>query len=171
MSEPFIGEIRMFGFNWAPHNWAICNGALLPITTNAALYSLLQTQFGGNGTSTFGIPDFRGRMPMHHGQDNTGIYDQGQFGGQETVTLTTANLPPHTHEMNAVSTPATVIPLRNPVVLAQSEEPSYIDSGTLVTMNPGTCGTSGGGQSHPNIQPSQCVGFCIALQGLYPQRN
>lgn len=171
MSDPFIGEIRMFGFNWAPKNWALCNGALMQIKPNAALFSLLGTQFGGDGRATFGLPDFRGRMPLHPGSGNTRNYTQGQNGGSESVTLVNSNMPSHTHTMNAVNTVATAIGFPQPVVLAQSREPSYIPSGTPVAMNPATCGNTGGGQPHSNIQPSQCVGFCIALQGLFPSRN
>ncbi len=167
MSDPFIGEIRMFGFNWAPRGWASCNGQILPIQQNAALYSLLSTQFGGDGKVNFGLPDFRGRMPLHPGSGMS----QGEKGGAETVAVSSTNVPPHTHTMVAVSTTGTQVVLQPPVVFAGSQEPTYIAAGTYVAMHPGTCSITGGSQPHNNIQPSLCIGFCIALSGMYPSRN
>jgi microcystin-dependent protein len=173
MSDPFVGEIRMFSFNWAPKNWASCSGQSLTISQNQALYSLLSTQFGGDGRTNFNLPDFRGRMPINSGRlASQGVnYVQGQTGGSENVTLTTTNLPQHNHTLVAVSSPGTVQTLTNPVLFAGSGESTYINSGTAVALNPGTCGPEGGNQGHSNIQPSLCVGFCIALLGVYPSRN
>lgn len=168
MSDQFIGEIRMFGFNWAPKGWAACQGQLLPVNTNQALFSLLNVQFGGNGSTTFGLPDFQGRMPVHVNQAS-GL-SQGQKGGSESVTLTSTQMPPHTHTLSGDNEAGLVV-LQPQSVFANSGEPSYNNSGTLVPLNSGTCSPVGGGQAHNNIQPSLCVGFCIALTGLYPARN
>lgn len=167
MSDPFVGEIRMFGFSWAPKGWASCKGQLLAINQNQALYALLGVQFGGDGKINFNLPDFQGRMPIHSAQG----YPQGKKDGNETVTLTNTNLPQHTHAMNAVSTPGTAVAFPAPVVFAASQEPTYINTGTYVALNPGTCSSTGGSQAHSNIQPSLCIGFCIALQGIFPARN
>ncbi|MDD2800287.1 MAG: tail fiber protein [Methylobacter sp.] len=171
MSDPFVGEIRMFGFNWAPKGWASCIGQTLVISQNQALYALLGVQFGGNGTTNFNLPDFRGRMPIHAGIHSGQNYIQGTVGGSDTVTLANTNLPQHTHAMNAVSTLGTAFAFPAPVVFAASQESTYINTGTYVALNPGTCSNSGGSQAHTNIQPSLCIGFCIALQGFFPARN
>jgi microcystin-dependent protein len=168
MSDAFVGEIRMFGFNWAPKGWAACQGQILPVQQNAALFSLLGVQFGGDGQRTFGLPDFQGRMPVHVNQ-GSGLL-QGQKGGSESVTLTSAQMPQHTHILSG-DNEAGVVVLKPQSVFANSGEPSYNSSGTLVPLNAGTCSPAGGGQAHSNIQPSLCVGFCIALTGYYPSRN
>lgn len=168
MSDPFVGEIRMFSFNWAPRGWASCNGQTLPIQQNAALYSLLGTQFGGNGSTNFCLPDFQGRMPVHVKQAS-GLA-QGQKGGSESVTLTSTQMPQHTHTLSGANEAGLVV-LQPQSVFSNSGEPSYNNTGTLVPLNTGTCSTAGGGQAHSNIQPSLCVGFCIALTGVYPSRN
>lgn len=174
--ETFIGQICIFGFNFAPSRWAQCNGQLLPIQQNAALFSLLGTSFGGNGTTTFALPDMRGRAPMHQGQ-GAGLsnYSMGQTSGVENVTLTTANLPQHTHTVPAsqgipcstavgtTGTPSGAFP-------AVSNRPLYAEQATG-NLGTGISGTAGGNQAHPNMQPYNVLNYCICLQGIFPSRN
>jgi microcystin-dependent protein len=175
MSDPFIAEIRQFGFNFAPRGWATCDGQLLPIAQNTALFSLLGTTFGGNGTTNFALPDLRGRMPLHFGLGaGLSSVSLGESGGAEAVTLTTAQLPPHLHNVLASAD------------LAASADPSgnvmgakgrggvnvYAPASNLTALAPGAVNASaGGGQAHDNVQPSSVVNFCIALQGIFPSRN
>jgi len=170
MSDPFVGEIRMFGYDWAPRGWSQCNGALLPINQNQALFALLGTQFGGNGTTNFALPDLRSRTPMH--SDGASGYVQGTYGGEEMVTLTVAQMPPHSHTVQATtgSGGSNVIG-DNAVFGTTSSEKAFHAATNLVAMNPATSTPAGNGQAHGNIQPSLGVGFCIALQGLFPARN
>jgi microcystin-dependent protein len=172
MSEPFIGEIRMFGGNFAPRGWAFCNGQMLSIAQNTALFSLLGTMYGGDGRTTFALPDMRGRAPIHQGQ-GPGLSQRpiGAKGGTEKVLLSVANLPSHTHLARANSAGATQpSPAGN--VPATTPGPSYQpapDGGTQ--MNPNFIAPSGGGQGHPNMQPFLAVSFIIALEGIFPSRN
>lgn len=178
--EPFIGQIIMFGGNFAPRNWAFCNGQLLAINDNQALYSILGTQFGGDGRTTFGLPDLRGRVPMHPG-DGPGLSPrrQGEKSGSETNNLTVEQLPAHTHSANGTVTPQ----CKN----GRGDETNPKDgypagaSTDLYAENPNqTMGESsvninientGGGQPVNNVQPFQCVNFIIALTGTFPSRN
>jgi microcystin-dependent protein len=171
MSEPFLGELRMFGFDWPPVGWARCDGAILTPQQQPALFSLLGATFGGNGNTTFGLPDLRGRVPLH---PDGGTFGQGRALGQETVTLTAKTLPVHTHFFRASSEPGNKIrPPLDTAVLARSTpaEPSYTQSPQIVEMHPDTGSDAGGGGSHNNIQPSLAIGFCIAMAGIYPQRS
>jgi len=169
MSEPFLAEIRMVGFNFAPRGWAFCDGQLLPINQNQALYSLLGTTFGGDGRTDFALPDLRGRVPAHKGDDLA----MGERSGPETVTLTAQEMPCHTHTFSPSSAPGNRIHpgAGNVRTFGSTTEPQNYGLPTnLVAMNKGT-NSVGGGQSHNNMQPSLAIGFCIALQGLFPSRN
>lgn len=172
MSEPFIGMIATFGFNFAPRGWAMCNGQLLPIAQNTALFSLLGTTYGGNGQTTFALPDLRGRVPIHFGQGpGLSNYDLGQVGGTETNTLTVNQMPAHSHPatLHASTQPANdTLPTGN--YLADG---GAYQSATNTQMNAGavTNGNSGGNQPTPNIQPYLAINTCIALEGIFPSRN
>ena len=172
MSEPFLGEIRMFGFNFAPTGWALCNGQLLPINQNTALFSLLGTFYGGNGTTTFALPDLQSRVPVHQGT-GTGLrtYVVGQSGGAETVKLNGDQMPAHSHRVRATRSAADS---DNPFdrVLAQPSQHAYLGAPDATTvMNSAMIADAGGGQPHDNIQPYLTVNFCIALTGIYPSRS
>jgi microcystin-dependent protein len=166
MSEYFLSEIRLFSFNFPPKGWALCNGQFLPINQNQALFSLLGTMYGGNGQTTFALPDLRGRVPIHLGNGHI----QGEAAGSESVTLNLQQLPQHIHFMNG-STVAT----------GGNDNPSgrYLGSAgnlyhtpvSLTSMNPGTIGNTGGSQAHENRQPFLTLSYCIALQGIFPSRN
>jgi microcystin-dependent protein len=169
MAEPFIGEIQIFAFGFAPKFWAYCNGQILPINQNQALFSLLGTSYGGNGTTNFALPDMRGRTPLHTGQ-GTGLspYALGQAGGNEGVTLLTTQIPQHTHNLQASSSAAnSTIPSNK--VLASSTVNLYAAQNNGAAMQP--LSSSGGNQPHNNMQPYGVLNFCIALQGIYPSRS
>ena len=175
--EPFIAEIKMFGGNFAPVGWAFCNGQLLSISQNTALFSLLGTTYGGNGVTTFGLPNLQGRAPLHFG-NGAGLTPRqlGESGGTETVTLSQTQMPTHSHSLGAsskngdASTPSGNV---NAV---------YVDPGTLspvniygtaidTAMNSSAVGNAGGSLPHNNMQPYLCVNFIIALQGIFPSRS
>ncbi|MQY09985.1 hypothetical protein SRB5_00890 [Streptomyces sp. RB5] len=166
--DPFLGEIRMAGFNFAPVGWALCNGQLLSINQNTALFSLLGTTYGGNGTTDFALPDLRGRVPMHPGQGpGLSSHDLGEAGGTETVTLTTGELPPHTHALTGVNSRQDT----NRVPGAAPANGGYYSTeAPTAAMHPGAVQPTGGGQPHPNVQPYLCVNFIIALSGIFPSR-
>jgi len=174
MSSPFLAEIRMFGFNFAPVGWAFCNGAILPISQYAALFSLLGTNFGGNGTSNFGLPNLQGNVAIDFGQ-GAGLsqYFIGQTGGTPTVTLLQQNLPIHNHtvavEFTGLGTDSNV---PGPtMLLAKSTPDTYGTMPGTVTMSAGTLSPQFGGQAHNNMMPYLAVNFCIAMQGIFPARN
>ena len=171
MSEPFLAEVRLVGFNFAPRGWAFCDGQILPINQNQSLYSLLGTTYGGDGRTSFALPDLRGRAPMHVGSSNGAAHLLGQKSGEETHTLSAAEMPQHKHVLKATTTTG-----NNPIpvgsVLATSANQVYHDvDGNLVTMATGTLANVGGSQAHNNMQPTLAVNFCIALRGLFPSRN
>ena len=169
MSEPFLAEITIVGFNFAPRGYAFCDGQLLPINQNQSLYSLLGTTYGGDGRTTFALPDLRSRVPIHRGNDSGSNYALGQKGGEETHTLNANEMPSHTHTIQGSADAATQSdPTGN--VLAKSTQ-LYRQSTNLVDMVSGTMSNQGGGQAHDNMQPYLAVNFCIALQGLFPSRN
>jgi microcystin-dependent protein len=173
MSQPFLGEIRMVGFTFAPPNWAFCNGQILPIATNTALFSLLGTTYGGNGTTTFALPNLQSRVPIHAGQGpGLSAYVQGQTGGAETVVLNTTQIPAHNHTLAASSAAATALtPAGNYLgVVSRAATPPYATTGGA-TMNAAAIGNTGGGQAHSNLQPYLCVNFVIAVAGIFPSRN
>ena len=172
MSEPFLGEIRMFGFGFAPQGWALCNGQLLPISQNTALFSLLGTTYGGDGRTTFALPDMQSRVPVCQGQGpGLSSYAEGQAGGAETVTLAAAQMPGHTHPVKASSGAADS---DQPEGRALARSASHIYTAkpdTSTVMNADMLGDAGGSQPHGNIQPYLAVNFCIALTGIFPARN
>lgn len=172
MADPFIGEVHMFGGNFAPLGWGFCNGQLMPISQNEALYNLLGTTYGGDGQSTFGIPDLRGRLPICQGAPPTGgNYVLGQLAGTETVTLITGQLAAHTH---AISGSGDAAASRSPggAVPAVSGRALYVKTGTTVPMAPGAVSSSGSTPGpHDNIMPFLCVNFIIAFEGIYPSQG
>jgi len=170
MSEPFIGEIRVFGFNFPPRDWALCDGQLLPISQNTALFSLLGTTYGGDGRTTFGLPDLRGRVAIHPGQGpGLSDYRWGEKGGVENVTLIPGQIPSHNHPVGCSSDDANAgAPPGN--YPASVGSPIYSNSKNA-NMNPAVIGNTGGSQSHTNVQPYLGVYHCIALQGIYPSRS
>lgn len=166
MAQPYLGEIRLFGFGFAPSGWAKCDGQVLSVGQNQALFSLLGKTYGGDGRVTFGLPDLRGRTPMGAGEA-TGT--RGSAGGRETVTLTTAEIPGHTHELRASSATTGGAPMPAGLFLGGANNVYAPPSaGGATTLHPDTLEPAGGSQSHENMQPSLAVGFCIALQGTYP---
>lgn len=171
--DPFIGEIRMFGGNFAPKGWAFCNGQLLSISQNTALFSLLGTTYGGNGTTTFGLPDLRGRAPLHWGQGpGLSPYAQGEQGGQEQSTLIANQMPTHSHAANAASGGGNVTGPSGAVWAASTQRDTlYSNGGPGATMSPAAIGNAGGNQPHENRQPYLTVSFIIALEGIYPPRD
>ncbi|WP_182035109.1 phage tail protein [Vibrio diabolicus] len=174
MSEPFLGEIRMFAGNFAPRDWAYCDGQLIPVTQNNALYALLGTTYDGNGYTNFGLPDMRGRLPVHFGTgpDLTQRPLGARFG-VETVVLTEHELPEHRHPMKASTGEADDLKPSG-LVFGQSYNDLYnsgSDPSSLVELSPQAIGKTGGSQSHNNMMPSFCVNFIIALEGLFPPRS
>ena len=172
MSDPFVGEIRMFAGNFAPRNWALCDGQLLPVSQNDALFSLLGTIYGGDGRTTFGLPDLRGRLPVHQGT-GPGLTPRpiGQRSGQETVTLTTNQLPAHGHALNASAESADATQAAGNLP-AQTAEDAFSASAVGTTLSSAAIASGGGGgTSHPNVQPFLCINFIIALVGVYPSRS
>lgn len=177
MAEPFIGEIRLFTFNFAPQNWAKCDGQLLQINQNAALYSLLGVRFGGNPSANFNLPDLRGRTPICMGQGGASLtaYNIGDKGGAETVALA-ADQTPHYHVAGVVTALGDKGgPTGRFIASAPTGINMYLNNmGTTTAMtalHPDTVGSAGGGQGHPNMQPFLALNFCIALLGVYPPRN
>ena len=172
MSDPFIGEIRMFAGNFAPRGWAFCDGQLLAVSQNDALFSLFGTTYGGDGRTTFGLPDLRGRIPIHAGT-GPGLSSRvlGNRGGQEAVTLTPNQLPAHTHALQAARQPATDA-LPEGKVTARTDVDIYVEREPPATsMNESAITRAGGSQAHPNLLPFQCVYFIVALVGIYPPRH
>lgn len=171
MADPFIGEITMFGGNFAPRNWAFCDGQILSIAQNTALFSLLGTTYGGDGRTTFGLPDLRGRIPIHVGT-GPGLSNRrwGEKSGQESVTLTTQQLPSHQHTQQGTDSEATSA---NPTdgLAAKAQNVTYHSLDSPVDMNAASSQGVGGGQPHTNMQPYLCVNFVIALFGVFPSRN
>lgn len=166
MAEPFLSEIRIFSFNFPPKGWAFCNGQLLPINQNQALFSLLGTTYGGNGQTNFALPNLRGRLPMHEGSGHT----LGEAAGSSAVTLNIQQLPQHTHILNAGSADGSLASPVNNFWGAHSERPYSADASNLVAMQPGTSNV-GGSQPHENKMPGLVLNFCIALQGIFPSQT
>lgn len=173
MSEPFVGEIRMFAGNFAPRGWALCDGPLLAVAQNDALFSLFGTIYGGDGRTTFGLPDLRGRIPIH-AESGPGLNPRslGRKGGAEQVTVIVNQLPAHAHGslhaspgLASTADPSGNLPARSTTV------DSYINEAPTVRLAPGAVATTGGGQPHNNLQPFLCVNFIVALVGIYPSRS
>ena len=165
MSEPFLAEVRIVGFNFAPRGWALCDGQILPINQNQSLYSLLGTIYGGDGRTTFALPDLRGRTPVHVG---SGI-NLGSRGGEETHTLSANEMPQHKHTFGVLDADGTTIDPRNNTLAKSSDDP-YQPADSVQPMGNAIV-NAGGGQGHQNMQPFLVVNFVIALQGLFPSRN
>lgn len=167
MSDPFLSEIKIVSFNFAPQGWAFCNGQLLPINQNQALFSLLGTTYGGDGQTNFALPNLQGRAPFHF----DGSFILGQIGGEENHTLTQTEMPMHTHAVTATSNASTSqFPASN-TLLARGSSPLYAPSQGLVSMSPQGVSSSGGSQPHLNMMPYLVLNFVIALQGIFPSRN
>ncbi|MER2603569.1 MAG: tail fiber protein [Candidatus Competibacter phosphatis] len=166
MAEPFLSEIRLMSFVFAPKGWALCNGQLLPINQNQGLFSLLGTTFGGDGRVNFALPDLRGRTPIHVGSGHT----LGERGGEQAHTLSIAELPTHTHVAQASSNSTGTQALPTNTVLAPLNN-SYHGPSNLINLSPGTVTNTGGSQAHLNMQPFLTLSFCIALQGIFPSPN
>ncbi len=175
MATPYIAEISMFGGNFAPRNWAFCNGQILSIAQNTALFSLLGTTYGGNGQTTFALPDLQGRLPMHPGQGpGLSAHSLGEKSGSESVTLTNGQMPMHTHASAAGAGTAldSAIPVGRYPSTPASGTP-YADAGgaQMAGGGGGSVGSAGGNQPHNNLMPSLCINFIICLFGVYPSRN
>ena len=167
MAEPFLSEIRIMSFGYAPRGWAQCNGQLLPINQNQALFSLLGTTFGGDGRVNFALPDCRGRAPIHVGSGHT----LGERGGEQAHTLSIAELPTHTHVLNATSSDGTQpVPASAELAKAAPANPYHTPT-NLSAMNAASITNVGGSQAHLNMQPFLALMFCIALQGIFPSPN
>jgi microcystin-dependent protein len=166
MSDPFISEIKILSFQFAPRGWALCNGQLLPINQNQALFSLLGTTYGGDGRVTFALPDLRGRAPLHRSNG----HPLGQSSGAESHALSLPELPEHTHAFSALTADATArAPAANMPAFAHDE--TYARPGALVSASPASIAGAGGSQPHQNMQPYLTLNFCIALQGIFPSPN
>jgi microcystin-dependent protein len=174
MADPFVAEIRIFPFNFAPKGWAFCDGQIMPISQNTALFSLLGTTYGGDGKSNFALPNMQGNAPMHPGQGpGLSLHDLGETGGSDTVSLLESEIPSHSHAIKADTLdPADVQAPGATVVLAKSTGGNaYIAPASLVAMAGQTLAPAGGDQPHNNMQPYLTLNFCIALQGVFPPRT
>lgn len=173
MSEPFLAEVRMVGFNFAPRGWALCDGQILPINQNQSLYSLLGTTYGGDGRTSFALPDLRGRVPIHVGRSDGGAeHGLGQKSGEETHTLAVNEMPEHKHEVSASrDNNSSISPQGRAFASARERTYAAYDASQAVALNSGILSRVGGSQAHENMQPYLVVNFCIALQGLFPSRN
>jgi microcystin-dependent protein len=173
MTDQFVAEIRILACNFPPTGWAFCNGQLLPISQNTALFSLLGTTYGGDGKSNFALPDLQGQVPMHPGQASTGtLYDLGQTGGTETVALLESELPSHRHTMRADTIDPADTNVPNPSAsFALSTGGTLYQATSNTQLSPGTLAPAGGGLPHNNMQPYLTLNFCIALQGIFPPRS
>ncbi len=170
MSNPFVGEIRLFAGNFAPLGWAFCDGSLLAISDNDVLFNLIGTTYGGDGQSTFALPDLRGRVPVHAGTSSGTSFVLGQAGGSETVTLTAAQVPQHSHALlgSAASATTTSPAGAVPATLAEVTTFAYGTDAPLTTLAPQTIGAAGGNQPHDNLQPFLCINYVISLFGIFP---
>ena len=165
MADPFVAEIRIFPFNFAPVGWAFCNGQVMPISQNTALFSLLGTTYGGNGTSNFALPNLQARIPLHVGQG----FALGQNGGEQAHTLTTNESPLHTHSVSGTTAAGNApVPVSNFLGAAENV---YAPLANPTTLTSATVSSAGGSQPHNNQQPYLVLNFCIALQGIFPSRN
>jgi microcystin-dependent protein len=167
MAEPFLSEIRIMSFGFAPKGWALCNGQLLPINQNQALFSLLGTTYGGDGRVNFGLPNLQGNVPIHMGQGFT----LGAKGGEQAHTLSISEIPTHTHSLNATSVNGDLIIASGNQLAGSPSQLYHASDGNLVAMNPASISNVGGSQAHLNMQPFLVLTFCIALQGIFPSQN
>jgi microcystin-dependent protein len=167
MAEPFLAEVRLMSFNFAPKGWATCDGQLLPINQNQALFSLLGTTFGGDGRVNFALPDLRGRTPMHMGNGHT----LGERGGEQSHTLSISEIPTHVHTANASSNPGTDVIPANDLLGNSAPNTVFGPAQNLTALRAGTVSNIGGSQAHLNMQPFLTVNFSIALQGIFPSQT
>jgi microcystin-dependent protein len=167
MAEPFLSELRIFSFGFAPQGWALCNGQLLPINQNQALFSLLGTTYGGDGRVNFALPDLRARTPLHVGNGHT----LGERGGAQAHTLSISELPTHVHTVNGSSVTGTVPVPATAYLGVAAQQPYLPPDNSLAALNPATVANVGGSQAHLNMQPFLVLNFCIALQGIFPSQN
>jgi microcystin-dependent protein len=174
MADPFVAEIRIFPFNFAPKGWAFCDGQILPLSQNTALFSLLGTTYGGDGKSNFALPNMQGNAPMHPGQGpGLSLHDLGETGGSETVSLLESEIPSHSHSMGAqnVALGGVVLPAPTASLNRPASGNLFDTNTTLVQMDPNSLAPAGGDQPHNNMQPYLTLNFCIALQGVFPPRT
>jgi microcystin-dependent protein len=179
MGQQYLGQIQPFGFAFAPKGWAFCNGQILSIAQNTALFALLGTTYGGNGTSTFGLPDLRSRVPMHFGTDPNGIiYVQGEMGGVENVALSSNQMPSHNHAFSGTASAANETKPAAGAALAMVHHSGgttpnfyYAPDTALQGINAMSLSLVGNGQPHTNVQPCLTINWCIALIGIFPSRN
>ncbi len=172
MSDPFVAEIRIVGFNFPPHGWAFCNGQLLPLSQNTALFSLLGTFYGGNGKSNFALPDFQGRAPIQQGQGpGLSEYFIGEQGGTETVSLLESEIPSHSHSLNASDNPAERNNPGGNLYAVPDSGFLYASAASMTPMSLQSLATSGGSQPHNNMPPYLTLNFIIAMQGIFPPRS
>ncbi|HEX8147860.1 MAG TPA: tail fiber protein [Pyrinomonadaceae bacterium] len=169
MSTPFLGEIKIIAWNYPPKGWAFCNGQFLPINQNQALFSLLGTMYGGNGQTTFALPDFRGKVPMH--VDTSPSHTQGETAGQYAHTLTISEMPAHNHFMQVTDNVGSTQNPSGSVILSKSVANTFGGFTNVEAMNAGSITNTGGSQPHENKQPFLVLNFIIALQGIFPSRN
>jgi microcystin-dependent protein len=170
--DPFVAEIRIFPFNFAPKGWAFCDGQILPISQNTALFSLLGTTYGGDGKSNFALPNMQGNAPMHPGQGpGLSLHDLGETGGSETVTLLESEIPSHSHAIQASKSDATDTNAGNELLAKGIGIGGYAAPGPLIAMSDQALAPAGGDQPHNNMQPYLTLNFCIALQGVFPPRT
>ena len=167
MAEPFLSEIRIMSFIFAPKGWALCNGQLLPINQNQGLFSLLGTTYGGNGQTNFALPDLRGNVPIHFGAGFT----LGQKGGQQAHTITQSEMPAHTHFINATTLQSNAAAPTGAIFADVVGQIYTNQASSLTTLLPATVTNVGGSQAHLNMQPFLTLSFCIALQGIFPSQN
>ena len=171
MATPFIAQIYIFSFQFAPRGFAMCNGQLMPINQNQALFSLLGTYYGGNGTTTFALPNLQGRVPIHFGQGSGSLFNLAQSGGEENHTLTTSEIA-HSHPVSVVSTNANLkSPVGNTYAAVQGTATNIYSTGAPNVNMTGGLTSTGGSQPHNNLAPYLTVNMCIALQGIFPSRN
>jgi microcystin-dependent protein len=170
--DPFVAEIRIFPFNFAPKGWAFCNGQVLPISQNTALFSLLGTTYGGDGKTNFALPNLEGMAPMHPGQGpGLSLHDLGETGGSQTVTLTVSEMPAHTHAVRASKQDATTRIVAGQTPATGTGVGLFGPEPSSATLSPNALTPAGGGQAHNNLMPYLTLNFCIALQGVFPPRS
>jgi microcystin-dependent protein len=171
MSQPYVGEIRMFGGNFAPAGWMFCSGQILPISENDVLFQLIGTTYGGDGMENFGLPNLNGRVPLHQGTLNGITYTMGETAGTESVTLTTQTIPIHNHQVIATSNISNQTDLTNNVVAQSSTGKLYVEDNPTGALSNLMIGQIGGSQPHENMQPYLCVSFIISLFGIFPSQT